>query len=204
MPGMAPFANGNSRLKCNEISDEAHRSLFDAYYDVNEDRKNAYIFGCIVSTKPKTLHTSAKSHRMFSAAYYVTIGGKRRRVCKMLSANFMTYRKAKYDIWVTRLLLASIFLTCQCVGSICHVHTNYQMMLKGHSVSTQPEVETRPSQNFLTKLPHVLDKSLASMQNFSLLLCILASYCRKLRQVRNCRELHVHSLHLLQYLFLAL
>jgi len=70
------------RLKCNEISDEARISLFDAYYDLNEDGKNAYILGCIVSTKPKTLHTSAKSHRKFSAAYYVTIDGKRRRMCK--------------------------------------------------------------------------------------------------------------------------
>ena len=56
--------------------------------------------------------------------------GREGECAKMLSANFMTYRKAKYDIWVTILLLASIFLTRQCMGSICHVHTNYQVMLK--------------------------------------------------------------------------
>jgi len=70
--------------------------LVEAYLTrMNEDGKNAYIFGCIVSTKSKTLHTSAKSHRKFSAAYYVTIDGKRRRMCKNAFCKLHDIQKGK-------------------------------------------------------------------------------------------------------------
>ena len=70
------------RIKCNDITDDVRSDIFHTYYGMDEESKNAYIFGCIITFKPQTVHTSAASHRTFSAAYYITVDGSRKKVCK--------------------------------------------------------------------------------------------------------------------------
>jgi len=100
-----------------------------------------------------------KVTRSFWLLTTLLLTGKEGDCAKMLSANFMTYRKAKYEIWVTRLLLASIFLTRQCVESICHVHTNYQMMLKTEygSISALSQLSHRISHRIIVGVTTLVD-----------------------------------------------
>ena len=70
------------RLKCDDITDDLRTSIHEAFYKLDENAKNAHLFGCITAYKPKSVCTSAERPRGWSFSYHVMMNGQRRRVCK--------------------------------------------------------------------------------------------------------------------------
>jgi len=76
------ICKGNCRLKCNELSTDDCNSIHESYYGLDQNAKNAYLFGLIQVYRTKMRKTSSDRPKTWSFAYYVTVGGRRRRVCK--------------------------------------------------------------------------------------------------------------------------
>jgi len=70
------------RLKCNDITDDLRTSIHEAFYKLDENAKNAHLFGCITAYKPKSVCTSAERPRGWSFSYHVMMNGQRQHVCK--------------------------------------------------------------------------------------------------------------------------
>jgi len=69
------------RYKCSEIPQDVKESIHAAFYQLDENGKNAYLFGCIEAYQPKCFITTAERHRKWSYSYSVLIDGSRRKVC---------------------------------------------------------------------------------------------------------------------------
>ena len=71
------------RLECSDRIPAADRQkLFESFYMLDEDAKNAYICANMKPLAPTVRLCQAKRHRAISFVYYVTVGCNSLRVCK--------------------------------------------------------------------------------------------------------------------------
>ena len=76
------LCHSNCRWKCSDITSKARADIHEAFYCLDTEAKNAYLFGLIDALKPKCIRPDAGRPKGWSFLYYVNIEGNRRRVCK--------------------------------------------------------------------------------------------------------------------------
>jgi len=71
------------RLKCSDkFPSQSRQQIFDSYYELDENGKNCYIFGCMKAMAPKLKVLQATRHRSVSFLYYVTVDHTEHRICR--------------------------------------------------------------------------------------------------------------------------
>jgi len=76
------------KLKCSDRLTAADRQqLFDSFYRMDEDAKNAYICASVKVLPPTVRLCRAKRHRAITFFYYITVGCSSLRVCKKAFMN---------------------------------------------------------------------------------------------------------------------
>ena len=71
------------RRKCSDkVTLEQRTKIFDAFYMLDENGKNVYMFGCMKAKQPKLMVCGAKRHRTVSFWYTVTVDNSDVRVCR--------------------------------------------------------------------------------------------------------------------------
>jgi len=71
------------KLRCSEkFSVDERQQLYDIFYSMDGNAKNAYIFQCVKASSPKVRFCAATKHRAVTFTYFVTVGAEVRRVCK--------------------------------------------------------------------------------------------------------------------------
>ncbi|CAH2005790.1 unnamed protein product, partial [Acanthoscelides obtectus] len=86
------------RLKCDSrFSNEEKVRLFEEYYSLDQNAKNAYLFGIMEAynvKQPSGLHR----HRQKSFRYSFKVGGDSRRVCKEAVMSILDVGRKKLDL----------------------------------------------------------------------------------------------------------
>lgn len=85
------------RLKCDIMfTDEARIRLFEEYYSLNYEQKNAYLFGVMEPFLVKQ-PSGRNRHRAKSFKYAFTVSGQRQQVCKEAVMSMLAVGRKKLD-----------------------------------------------------------------------------------------------------------
>lgn len=86
------------RLKCNEkFCNETRIRLFEEYYSLEANEKNAYLFGILEPFSVKQ-QSGVEKQRQKSFRYFFTVGGERRQVCKEAVISLLSIGRKKIDL----------------------------------------------------------------------------------------------------------
>lgn len=73
----------NCRFQCNiNLSDDARKSIFDYYYSVDQQAKDAFLFSCVERHEPYTERRGASKHHSNSYRFRIKFGDQEKQICK--------------------------------------------------------------------------------------------------------------------------
>ena len=69
-------------LKCKDINIDHKKDIFKSFNEMEEDAKNAYLFGCIEANLPQQVVISETYYKNIYFKYFINCDGVKRKICK--------------------------------------------------------------------------------------------------------------------------
>ena len=80
-----------------KIAESERQQIFDAFYEMDGESQNAYLFKSIEPVKPQMQRLNAERHRQLSFHYRVTVNGNATYICKAAFISLHQITKAKLN-----------------------------------------------------------------------------------------------------------
>lgn len=98
-PNFGVLCNETCRFKCSQSFDNEHRQkMFSAFYKIDVNAKNSFLFNCIRTKEVTRVRKGAKNHKSVSYEYKVMSDNKVIRVCKKALCELFQIGRKKVDI----------------------------------------------------------------------------------------------------------